>query len=76
MLSTAKSSLTVPTTIALRLEQDLIVGIVRDSAAGGDRGKARAAPAAQHAIDFVSMEQRAAPAATRGKAITSIRSDR
>ena len=35
----------------LRLEQHLVVGSVGDGAAGGDRGQARAPPAAQHAVD-------------------------
>ena len=39
-----------------RLEQHLVVGVVGDRAAGGERGQPRAAPAAQHAVDRVVME--------------------
>ena len=35
-LSTAKSSFTVPTSCASRLEHHLVIGGVRDGAAGGD----------------------------------------
>ena len=56
MLSMAKSSLTVPTSVALGLEHDLVVGVVGDRAAGGERGQARAAAAAQHAVDRVAMQ--------------------
>ena len=52
--------------VALGLEQDLIVGVVGDGAAGGERRQPRAAPAAQHAVDGVVVDERAAPAAPRG----------
>src|SRR5262245_65885383 len=49
--------------LVLRLEQHAIVRIVRDRAAGGQRGEARAAAAAQHMIDGVMVDQGAAPPA-------------
>ena len=50
--------------MVLRLEQHLIIRIVRDGAAGCQRGEPRAAPAAQHAIDGVMVDQgTATPAA-------------
>ena len=49
--------------LALRLQQHLVVGVVGDGAARGERGQPRAAPAAQHAVDGVVVDQRAAPAA-------------
>ena len=55
--------------LVLRLQEHLVVGVVRDRAAGGQRGEARAAPAAQHAIDRIVMDQRAAPAAACGEAL-------
>ena len=65
----AKSSLSVPTTQVLRLQQHLVVGEIRDGAAGGERGEACAAPAAQDAVDRIAMDQRPAPAAPRGEAV-------
>ena len=53
----------------LGLEQHLEIGIVGDRAAGGDRREPRAAPPAQHAVDLVAMDQRAAPTAPRGEAV-------
>ena len=50
-LSTAKSSFTRADDLVLGLEQHLVVGIVGDRAAGGQRGQPRAAPAAQHVVD-------------------------
>ena len=67
-LSTAKSSFTRADDLVLRLEQHLVVGVVGDGAAGGQRGQPRAAPAAQHVVDRVVMDQRAAPAAPGGEA--------
>ena len=67
-LSTAKSSLTRADELVLRLEQHLVVGVVGDRAAGGQRRQPRAAPAAQHAVDGVVMDERAAPAAPGGEA--------
>ena len=55
--------------MVLRLEQHLIVGIVGNGAAGGQGGEPRAAPAAQHVIDGVVVDQRAAPAAAGGEAL-------
>ena len=55
--------------VVLRLQQHLIVGVVRDRAAGGERGEARAAPAAQHVVDGVVVDERAAPAAPRAEAV-------
>ena len=45
--SIAKSSSTVPTLVALGLEHDVVVGVVGDGAARGERGEARAAAAAE-----------------------------
>ena len=36
--------------LVLRLQQHLVVGVVGDRAAGGERRQPRAAPAAQHAL--------------------------
>ena len=55
--------------VVLGLEQHLIVGGVGDGAAGGQRGRPRAAPAAQDVIDRVAMDERAAPAAAGGEAL-------
>ena len=54
--------------VVLRLEQHLVVGVVGDGAAGGERGEPRAAPAAQHVVDGVVVDQRAAPAAPGAEA--------
>ena len=53
----------------LGLEQHLEIGIVGDSAAGGDRREPCAAPPAQHAVDLVAMDQRTTPPAPRGEAV-------
>ncbi len=45
------------------LQHDAVVGIVRNGAAGGDRGQARALARPQHFVDGVVMDQRAAPSA-------------
>ena len=55
--------------LVLRLEHHLVVGGVGNRAAGGQRGQPRAAPAAQHAVDRVAMNERAAPAAAGGEAV-------
>ena len=47
----------------LRLEHDPVVGDLGDRAAGGDREHARAAAAADGAVHFVAMQQRAAASA-------------
>ena len=49
--------------VVLGLQQHLIVGIVRDGATGRQRGEPCAAPAAQHVVDAVVVDQRAAAAA-------------
>ena len=54
--------------LVLGLQQHLVVGIVGDGAAGGERGQPGAAPAAQLAVDGIVMDQRAAPAAPGGEA--------
>ncbi len=54
--------------MVLGLEQHLIVRIVRDGAAGGERGKPSTAPAAQHVIDRVMVDQGTAPPAARAEA--------
>ena len=46
-----------------RFEQHLVIGIVRDCAARGQRGDPRPAPAADHAVDRVVVNEGAAPAA-------------
>ena len=48
--------------LVFRLQHHLIIGGVGDRAAGGQRRRARAAPGAQHVMDGVAMDQRAAPA--------------
>ena len=53
----------------LRLEQHLEIGIVGNGAARGDRREPRPAPPAQHTVDFVAMDQRAAPPAPCGEAV-------
>ena len=58
------------------LKQDLVVGVVGDSTASGQRGQARAAPAAQHAIHGVVVEQRTAPAPARAEALRQHVDDR
>ena len=50
-------------------EQYLIVGIVGDRPARGQRGQPRAAPAAQHMIDRVVVDESAAPPAAGGEAV-------
>ena len=55
--------------MVLGFEQHLIVGGVGDGAARGERGGSGAAPAAQHMIDGVVMQQCPAPAAPRGEAL-------
>ena len=44
--------------LVLGLQHHLIVGVVGDRAAGGQRGEPRTAPAAQHAVDRVVMDKR------------------
>ena len=68
-LSTAKSSFTRADDVVLGFEQHLVVGIVGNGAAGGERREPRAAPAAQHVVDRVVMDQRAAPAAPGAEAV-------
>ena len=60
----------------LGLEQHLVIGRVGDRAARGQRGRPRAAPAAQNAIDRVAMDERAAPASTGGEALGQHAHDR
>ena len=55
--------------LALGLQQHLVVGVVGDGAAGGERGEAGAAPAAQQAVHGVVVDQRAAPPAPAGEAL-------
>src|SRR5204862_7908180 len=58
------------------LEQNLVIGTVRNGAAGGERGEGGAAAAAQHSIDRIVMDERAAPAAPRGVALRQHGEDR
>ena len=62
--------------LVLGLEQHLVVGGVGDRAAGGQRGRPRAAPAAQNVIDRVAMDERAAAAPTGGEALAQHAHDR
>ncbi len=54
---------------AFRFQNDLVVGGIGDGAAGRQRRQPRAAPAAQHVVDRVVMDQRPAPAAAGGEAL-------
>ncbi len=55
--------------VVLGLQHHLIVGGVGDRAAGGQRRRPRPAPAPQHMVDGVVMNERAAPAPARGEAV-------
>ena len=55
--------------LVLGFQQHLVVGRVGDRATGGQRGQSRATPAAQHMVDRVVMDQRAASAAAGGEAL-------
>ena len=67
-LSTAKSSLTVPTTMTFRLEHDLVIGIVRNGAAGGDApSAARPCAGAACLLTAVVMQERAVAPAPRAE---------
>src|SRR5262249_16099928 len=54
--------------VVFGLEQHLIVGIVWDRSAAGERGEPRAAAAAQHVVDAVVVDERAAAAAAGAEA--------
>ena len=62
--------------MVLRFEDHLVVGGVGNRAARGQRGEPRAAPAAQHVIDGVMVQQRAAAAAARAVAFGQHAQDR
>ena len=62
--------------LVLRLQQHLVVGGVGDRAAGGERGRPRAAPAAQNMIDRVAMDERASAASAGGEALAQHAHDR
>ena len=47
------------------LEHDVVVRVVGNRAAGGERGQARALAPAQHAVDGIAMNVRRAMAAAR-----------
>ena len=53
--------------VVLGFQHHLVVGGVRNRAAGGQRGQPRATPAAQHVVDGIVMDQRAAPPAAGGE---------
>ena len=55
--------------LRLRLEDHLVVGGVGDGAAGGDRGEARAAAAADALVDGVVVDERAVAAAAGAVAL-------
>ena len=55
--------------LTLRLEDDLIVGVIGDRAARSDRRQTRAAPAAQHVVDGIVMDQCTVAAAAGGEAL-------
>ena len=59
--------------MVLRLQHNLVVGGVGNGAARGQRGRARAAPAAQHAVDGVAMDERGAAARRVAKPSASMR---
>ena len=62
MLSTAKSSFTVPMICSSRLQHDVVVGGVRDRAAGGDR-RSVAAPLRRRSLWLTASRCSSAPAA-------------
>ena len=55
--------------LALGLQQHLVVGVVGDGAARGERGEAGAAPAAQQTVHGIVVDQRAAPPAPAAEAL-------
>ena len=61
--------------LILRFQQHLVVGGVGDSSARGQRRQPGPAPAAQHMVYGVVMEQRAAAAAPAGEAFSQHRDD-
>ena len=62
--------------LIFRFEQYLIIGIVGDRPAGGQRGQPRPAPAAQDMVDCIVMDERTAPATAGGEAFGQHRHDR
>ena len=56
MLSNAKSSLSVPTTVSFGQQHDVVVELIGDRAAVRDRGEPGAAPAAQHVVHAVEVQ--------------------
>ena len=62
--------------MVLGFEQHLIVGIIRDGAAGGERRQPRATPASQQPIDAVMMNERTTPAAPGAKTVGQHLNDR
>ena len=69
MLSTAKSSLTVPMNVSLGSSNHAVIRVVCDRAAGGQRDKTRAAASAHAPVDGVAMDQRTAPAPLGAEAL-------
>ena len=55
--------------LVLGFQQHLVIGVVGDRAAGGQRGEPRTAPAAQHVVDRVVVNKSASPAAAGGKTL-------
>ena len=55
--------------LRLRLENDLVVGVVGNGAAGGEGGQSRAAPSFDQMVHAVVMNERPVPAAARAVAL-------
>ena len=60
----------------LRLHLHAVIGIVRNGAAGGEPGEARAFAAANLAVHRIMMDQGAAPATAEGEAVCQHLDDR
>jgi hypothetical protein len=53
----------LPQVILSRFGDDIVVRVLRDCAAGSDRGEARSAAAANDAVDLIAMKKRPTPPA-------------
>ena len=56
--------------VIVGLQYHLVIGGVRNRAAGCQRGRSRSAPGAQHLMNGVAMNKRAAPAAACCKTVS------